>query len=370
MRGAVLRPEADHLDVVDDLEIRDPGPGHVLVRVSHCGICHSDLGVVEGVGGLRPVVLGHEAAGVVEAVGPGVTRLTPGDPVVLTPLGPCGRCYWCVRGEHTICAEAQGFVSGVLADGTSPISEAGETVYQGLGVGGFAELAHVPERNVVVIPPDTPLDVACVIGCAVQTGVGAVLNTARVEEGATVLVMGLGGIGLSIVQGARLAGAGRIVVSDPVDERRLAAASFGATDLLDPGDDDIVDRCRELTGGIGVDYAFDAAGVASLVEAGLQATRVGGTTVMVGAPPVDQAVAVDPAVLFLTWEKKLVGSLLGSCNSHRDVPRLLGLWRQGRLDLEGLISHRLSLEEINDGFDHLRASRGIRSVVSVSPESH
>lgn len=364
IRAAVSTAVGAPLDVVNDVEISEPRVGEVLVRVKNCGICHSDLSVIDG-GGPTPIVLGHEAAGVVEAVGEGVARVRPGDSVMLTPLGSCGRCYYCVRSEFTLCVEAQAFMTGLFADGTSPLSRGGELVFQGLGVGGFGDHTLVPERNVVKIPDDTPLDVACVIGCAVQTGVGAVLNTAAVEEGATVLVMGLGGIGVSVVQGARLAGASRIIVSDPVGERRDAAANFGATDVLDPGEDDVAARARELTGGIGVDYAFDAAGVAALVEVGLVATRPGGTTVMVGAPGVDQNVTISPAVLHVVQEKKLLGSLLGSANSHHEVPRLLALWRNGRLDLESMVSHRLDLADINAGLDHLRAGRGIRTVLTL-----
>ena len=364
MRAAVSISGGTPLAVFDDLEVAEPGSGQVLVRVKHCGLCHSDLTMVDG-GGLNPIVLGHEAAGIVEAVGPGVGRVAAGDSVMLTPLGPCGRCYFCVRGEATLCVEAQAFMTGLLPDGTSPLSRDGELVYQGFGVGGFGELTLVPERNVVKIPDDTPLDVACVVGCAVQAGVGAVLNTAKVEEGATVLVMGLGGIGVSVVQGARLAGAARIIVSDPVAERRDAAANFGATDILDPATDDVVARSHELTGGIGVDYAFDAAGHAPLVQQGLFATRPGGTTVMVGAPSADQNVTIAPAVLHVVQEKKLLGSLLGSVNSHHEVPRLLALWRNGRLDLESMVSFRLDLADINAGFDHLRAGRGIRTVLTL-----
>ncbi len=366
MRAALLMSDQHRLDVVDDVDIREPGPGEVLVRVHHCGICHSDLGIIDSGVGPRPIVLGHEAAGVVEMVGPGVSRLSPGAPVLLTPLGPCGRCYWCVRQQPTLCVDGRAFTTGLLADGTTPLARRGADVYQGLGVGGFAQYTLVAERNVVRLDADVPLEVACVLGCAVQTGVGAVLNTARVEPGATVLVMGLGGIGMSVVQGARVAGAGRIIVSDPVAGRRDQASNFGATDILDPGQDDIVARSKELTGGIGVDYAFDAAGNASLVEAGIAATRIGGTTVMVGAPGITENVTIPMAVLFMTWEKRLLGSLLGSCDSHRDVPRFLALWRLGRLDLEGLVSRRLDVADINDGLDALRAGDGIRTVVSLA----
>ena len=207
-----------------------------------------------------------------------------------------------------------------------------------------------------------PLEVACVVGCAVQTGVGAVLNTARVEEGATVLVMGLGGIGLSIVQGARLAGAARIIVADPVAARRDAALRCGATDALDPAVVDVASAAVELTG-VGVDYAFDAVGRAGLIQTGVAATRNGGTTVCVGAAPMDDAIHVAPAALFTLTEKKLIGCALGSCNSVREIPRLLTLWQAGRLDLESLITARRPLADINQALDDLRAARGVRTVL-------
>ena len=364
MKAALLEKAGPTVEVVDDIEIKKPGPGQILVRIANCGICHSDLTLIEaGGGGLLPIVLGHEAAGTVEEAGPDVDGLKPGDKVMLTPLAPCGRCYYCLRGQPTICTEAQAFMTGLLPDGTSPFSRRGELVYRGLGVAGFGEFTIVTADGAVKVPDDTPLDVACLIGCAIQTGVGAVLNTAKVEEGATVLVMGLGGIGVSIVQGARLAGASRIIASDPVAERRHHATHFGATDILDPSEDDVVASARELTDGIGVDYAFDGAGSEKLVLDGIAATRNGGTTVMVGGVGLEPLSIPSPG-LFLTQEKKLIASLLGSCNSHRDVPRLLALWRRGALDLESMISHRRPIDEINAGLDDLRASRGIRTVLS------
>jgi S-(hydroxymethyl)glutathione dehydrogenase/alcohol dehydrogenase len=314
---------------------------------------------------LVPMVLGHEAAGVVEDVGPGVRTLAPGDHVLLTPLAPCGRCYWCVRGDFTLCEEAQSLFAGRLPDGSTPLSRHGNVVYRGLGVGGFGEVVVTTESGAVRIDHDVPLEVACVLGCAAQTGVGAVLNTAKVVEGATVLVMGLGGIGISVVQGARIAGASRIIASDPIGARREAAVHFGATDVVDPTGDDVVARARQLTNGIGVDYAFDAAGNARLIEAGLAAARRGGTIVCVGAPPADHAVTISPAVMHVVSEKKLLGCLFGSSNAHREVPRLLSLWRRGALDLESMISFRRPLAEINEGLDDLRAGRGIRTVLSL-----
>jgi S-(hydroxymethyl)glutathione dehydrogenase/alcohol dehydrogenase len=203
-----------------------------------------------------------------------------------------------------------------------------------------------------------------VIGCAIQTGVGAVLNTAKVEEGATVLVMGLGGVGISVVQGARLAGASRIVVSDPFAERRESAARFGATDALDPTATDVTAACHELTRGIGVDYAFDAAGHPDLLAVGLAATRRGGTTVGVGVSGGAQDLTVS-AASHVMGEKKLLGCVFGSANPHREVPRMLALWAQGRLDLEGMISFRRPLDEINDGFEDMKAGHGIRTVLDL-----
>jgi Zn-dependent alcohol dehydrogenase len=363
----LLEAGAKPLTVVDDIEVAPLEAGQVRVRVANCGICHSDLTIVDNeTAGPLPMVLGHEAAGTVEDVGLGVRSLAPGDKVLLAPLAPCGRCYWCVRGESSICQEAMSFMAGTLPDGSTPLSRHGSVVYRGLGVGGFGDVVVTTESGAVKIDPDTPLDVAAVVGCAVQTGVGAVLNTAKVEEGATVLVMGLGGIGISVVQGARIAGASRIVVSDPIAARRDAALGFGATDVLDPGADDVVVASYELTGGIGVDYAFDAAGNAQLLETGLKATRRGGTTVGVGAPAIGQKITIDPAVTHVVLEKKLLGCLFGSANTHREVPRLLSLWRRGVLDLERMITQRRPLAEINDGLDDVRQGRGIRTVLTLA----
>jgi S-(hydroxymethyl)glutathione dehydrogenase/alcohol dehydrogenase len=364
MRAAVLEQVGKPLVIRDDVEIDAPGPGQLRVDVAHCGLCHSDLSIVDGdFPAPLPVILGHESAGVVESVGAGVTGFAPGDPVVLTPVPPCGTCYWCVRAEPSLCVNMAGLASNTFPDGSTHLSRGGEVVYRGMNLAAFAEQVLVPATGAVKVGPDVPLDVVCVIGCAVQTGVGAVLNTAKVVEGATVLVQGLGGIGLSVVQGARIAGATRILASDPVADRREMAKRLGATDPIDPMAEDVVARTHELTG-VGADYAFEAAGRAALVESGLAAVRNGGTVVAVGAPPVDQGVTIAPAAAFTISEKKLLGCTLGSANSLREIPRLVGLWQQGRLDLEALLTHRRPLEEINEALDDLRASRGIRTVLS------
>jgi len=365
MRGAVHNDPGSALELVDDLQIEEPRSGEVLVRVAYCGICHSDQTIRELLPG--PLVLGHESAGVVEAVGSGVGHLAPGDHVMLSPLAPCGRCPACARNAATECGEALGFMTARRPDGSTPLSRAGAEVGRGLGVGGFAEQTVLPASAAVRIDSDIPLDVVCVIGCAVQTGVGAVLNTAGVEPGSSVLVMGLGGIGQAVVQGARIAGATVIVASDPVEGRREAATGFGATHVVDPGAEDLQEAVADITVGAGVDYAFEAAGVSALVAEGLNATRVGGTTVLVGAPGVEQAAQIDSVAMFVTLQKRLVGSLLGGCRPDRDIPLLIDLWRSGRLDLESMVSHRVGLDDIEQGFDRLFAADGLRTVVALAP---
>ena len=364
MRAAVLEGEGK-LEV-GSVDIEEPRPGEVLVKVTDCGVCHSDLSIVDGaLPAPLPVVLGHEAAGLIEAVGPGVTRLAVGDKVVLTPLPSCGRCYFCTRGNPTLCAEysAALFMSS-RPDGSTPLSRAGDPVYRGLGMGGWAEFVVLPQEGAVKVDEDVDLAEACVIGCAVQTGVGAVLETARVEEGATVLVLGAGGIGVAVVQGARLAGASVIVVADPVESRREAALRFGATHVVDPTDVDVTTFCMDLTG-VGMDYAFEAAGQAALIEQGITAIRAGGTVVGVGAPPIDQGITIPMVAAFTATEKRLIGCLLGSVNAHRDIPRLLALAKAGRLDLGGMITDRYPLTEVVDAVDNLRERRGIRTSLKV-----
>lgn len=366
VKAAVLEEAGKALKIYDDIDIIEPRAGEVRVKIEYCGICHSDLSVANGTfPAPGPVILGHEASGVIEALGEGVSHLNIGDHVVLTPAPPCGQCYYCTRNEHSLCVNGQAIMTHTLPDGETGLSRDGATIMRGVGVAAFAQYVVTQSTGAIKIDPDIPLDIACVIGCALQTGVGAVINTANVEEGSTVLVMGLGGVGMATVQGARIAGATKIIVSDPVAERRELAKSFGATHTLDPSIDDVVARCLELTNGIGVDYAFETAGLAPLIETGIFASRSGGTTVCVGAPPIDQAISINPAVLFAATEKKLCGCLLGSSNSLFEVPRLIRLWQSGKLDLESMITHRRPLSQINEAFDDLANNRGIRTVIKI-----
>ena len=364
MNAALLEAHGQPLRI-RNIDIRDPGVGQMRVRVHNCGVCHSDLSVADGVfPSPTPIVLGHEAAGVVDAVGPGVSGLAPGDHVVLTPCPPCGACYWCVRGEPTVCVNALGLQTNALPDGTTGLSMNGEVVYRGIGLGAFAEYVLAPATGAVKVADDVPLEVACVIGCAVQTGVGAALNTAKIVEGATVLVIGLGGIGLSIIQGARLAGASRIIGVDPLASKREVATGFGATAVIDPTSEDVAARVSQLTG-VGADYAFDAVGRAELIQLCLALTRTGGTTVCVGAPPMTDVITIPIPAMFVLSEKKLLGCALGSSNSLREIPRLIALWQAGRLDLEGLITARRPLSEVNEAFADMRAGKGIRTVLAM-----
>ncbi len=365
MRAALVETPGSPMQIAE-IEIAEPGPGQVRVAVRYCGCCHSDLSIAEGTfPAPTPIVLGHEASGVVDEVGVGVEHLKPGDPVVLTPAPPCGVCYWCVRGEASSCVNSAAIMTNQMVGGQTGLSRGDETVYRGVGLAGFAEFVLTEASGAVKIDREIPLEVACVVGCAVQTGVGSVLNTAQVVEGASVLVMGLGAIGLSVVQGARLAAAARIIVSDPVGQRREVAGALGATHFIDPSQEDVIARAQELTGGIGVDYAFECAGRGELITSGFLAARNHGTIVCVGTPPLGDSVNLAPASLFVMSEKRLMGTLLGGCNSLREIPRLIGLYQAGRLDLEALITGRRPLDEINQAMADLSANRGIRTVLEI-----
>lgn len=367
MRAALVEEPGKPLVVVDDVELDDPRTGEVRVRVDHCGLCHSDLHFIDGtLPGPVPLLLGHEAGGVVDAVGEGVTELAEGDKVVLTLRPPCGRCYWCVRGEFSQCTVGAALQAGVFPDGGTRLTRDGLPVFRtGVVLAAFAERTVVPASAAVKVPDDTPLEIAAVIGCAVQTGVGAVVNTARVEPGATVVVVGLGGVGISIAQGARIAGASAVIGVDPVVTRREQALRFGVTDVVDPVATDVGTAVLDRTSGVGADYAFDAVGRASIVEALIPAVRNGGTVVMVGVPRIDDAVNLH-AIGFAMGEKTLAGCFLGSANPHREFPRLLDLWRAGRLDLEGMVTARRDLGDINEAVADMQAGIGLRTVLSTS----
>ena len=367
MRAAVLYEQGKPIRVENNIDIIEPRAGEVRVNVAYCSLCHSDYSVLSGVMGpiQGPIVLGHEASGVIESVGEGVTHLAVGDHVVLTPVPPCGTCYYCQRGDHSLCTNGHSIGTNRMADGQTGLEQEGNEILRGIGVAALAEQVVCPSTGAIKIDKDIPLEIACVVGCAMQTGVGAVLNTAKVEIGATVLVLGLGGIGLAVVQGAKLASASKIIVSDPLAERRELALRLGATHAIDPSSEDVLAYTMANTDGIGVDYAFETAGLAMLIEQGVNSSRAGGMTVCVGAPPIDQGVKLDNVVIFTSMEKKLCGCLLGSCNSTYDIPRMMRAFQNGQLDLHSMVGKMRPFEEINEAFDDLHHGREIRTVMKI-----
>ena len=361
IQAAVLWEVGRPVEVVE-VDLAPPKAGEVLVKIAACGVCASDLHVVDGdLPKPLPIVLGHEATGVVAEVGRGVARVSPGDRVVLSLLQPCGQCPPCRRGRPVLCewaAEMAG--TGTLTDGTRRLSADGTPLHHFNAVAAFAEYAVVPEPGAVPIRRDVPLEAAALAGCAVLTGVGAVANTAGVEAGATVAVWGCGGIGLNIVQGARLAGASEIIAVDVRPEKLALAERLGATAVVDARERDAADAVLEASGG-GVDYAFEALGREETVQAAWRATAAGGTTVVVGLMPKGAGLTIDP--WFLSWEKTLKGCYLGSARVAADVPRLLGLYREGVLRLDELVSHRLPLDDLPRALDRLRAGETARQLV-------
>lgn len=367
MKAAVLEPSSDQLTIYRDLQCIEPRAGEILVQVKFCSLCHSDASVKNGVMGplASPIILGHEAAGIVHSVGPGVHHLQLGDHVVLTPVAPCGTCYYCQRKQHSLCVNSMGIHTNTLPDGETGFSRNGQPVLRGLGVGGLSEYTIALATGAVKIPDDMPLDIACVLGCAIQTGAGAVFNTAAVEPGASVLVTGLGGVGMATVQGARIAGATTIIAVDPIAGRRELAMQLGATHTLDPLSQDLAACCSQLSEGIGMDYAFETAGIAALIAQNVELVRAGGDVICVGSPAIEQHLTIAHVVLFQALGKKLHGCLLGGCNASYDIPRMVRLWRAGELNLDALVTARRPLEQVNEAFADLENGVGIRTVLEI-----
>jgi Zn-dependent alcohol dehydrogenase len=356
-RAAVCRSFGAPLEL-EDVTVRAPGPGEVLVRLAACAVCHSDVAFIDGAwGGTLPAVYGHEAAGVVEETGERVAGLAAGDHVVVTPVRSCGRCGRCLRGQPTLC-------EGLPPADATPVlaSPAGEVIHQGMRTAAFAELVTVDASQVVAVPPSIPPEAASLLACGVLTGVGAVMNTAAVEPGSTVVVLGAGGVGLNCVQGALLAGAGQIIAADLVAAKLQAAREFGATHVIDSAAGDAVGAVRELTGGRGADHVFVAAAAARLIETGSVMLRRGGTLVVVGIPPAGAAVTLDP-VAIADGSLRVLGSKMGAARPQQDIPRLAGLYRAGRLKLGELISGRFGFGRINDAIESARGGAQLRQVV-------
>ena len=367
IRAAVLEETGAQLELTV-LDLADPGPAEVLVRLHASGVCHSDQNAIDGTAATPcPAVLGHEGAGVVEAIGPGVTRVVPGDHVALSWAPSCGTCTECLRGLPQLCSTAwPAMATGGLMDGTTRLSRDGEPVHHYSFISSFAEACVVPERSCVRIQSDVPFDIAGLVGCAVSTGLGAVWRTAGVRPGDRVAVFGCGGVGLSAVMGAVAAGAGIVVAVDVAARKLEEAESFGTTNgvLWAGTPEETAFGVVEASGG-GVDYAIEATGRPEAMRAAFLSTRPRGAAVLIGIPRED-AVLELPALTIPRMERRVLGSLYGSSWPERDFPLTLDLYRRGRLPLDRLVSHRLPLEEVGRGFELMRSGEALRVVLDLA----
>ena len=350
---------------IETLDLDPPRAGEVLVQIKACGVCHSDYHLVSGATKHPlPVVPGHEGAGVVAAVGDGVTRIKPGDHVVLNWAPNCGHCFYCLRGRPNLCDTFVGPIwEGVLLDGTPRLSWKGEAVYHFSALAAFAEYAVVPQETCVVVRNDVLLSVAALVGCAVTTGVGAVLYSAQVQPGDRVAVFGCGGVGLSVIMGAQLAGAQQIIAIDRAPSKLDLVQQFGATDVIDASQVDVVERVRDMTAGRGADVTFEAVGAPQLQADCVEAARPGGKAVLVGLAAMGSSTPLSGATL-VRQEKTVIGSYYGAAHTARDFPFLLDLYAAGKLHLDRLISRTYQLVEINAAFDAMLSGEAARGVVT------
>ena len=360
IKAAVLYEPRTPL-VVEDVELDEPREGEVLVRMASTGICRSDYHAMLGEWTVPlPIVLGHEAAGVVERVGPGVTKSRPGDHVVLNFRPNCGWCKYCIAGRPVLCGGST-TPRWMLFDGTTRLHKGDSRINHYARIASFAEYAVVPETGAVPIRKDMPLDKASLIGCAVMTGVGAVANAAKIEVGSTVAVFGCGGVGLNVIQGARLAGAERIIAVDVLESKLAYARQFGATDILDGSSGDPAQRIVDMTDG-GVDYAFDAFGAAKTLEQAYDSVHLGGMAVAVGMAPEDDKLQI-PALSLPRTEKALLGTWYGSARPWLDLPKMVNFYMAGRLKIDEMVTHEYGLDEINEAYDALERGENARAII-------
>lgn len=357
MRAAVCHRFGSPLSV-EEVHLGEPAAGEVTVRVRACGVCHSDITFMDGLwGGELPAVYGHEVAGTVTSTGEGVDGLRAGDHVVVTLVRECGECFFCRRGEPTQC-------EGRFAIDERPVltRDGGVRLKQGLRVGGFAECVTVHASQVIPIPASIPLESACLLSCAVATGVGAVRNTAAVMPGVSVVIVGAGGVGINSVQAARIAGATPVIAIDVSDARLSAARDAGATHAVNPTSDDAISAVKTMTGGRGADYTFITSGSPAAMALGLQLPRRGGTVVIVGMTGNGETVAIDPGDV-ADKALRILGCKLGAIRPHADIPALVELYSAGKLRLDELVTSKHSLDDINQGIASARSGMGVRSVI-------
>jgi alcohol dehydrogenase len=372
IKAAVLRqlgvpgPYADSRPLsIEEFELAPPGPGEVLVRVRAAGLCHSDLSVIDGNRPRPlPMVLGHEMAGIVEELGHGVTDLQRGDHVVAAFVPSCGVCSPCVTGRPVLCEPGLASnTAGTLLSGARRLEQRGLPVNHHLGISGFAEYATVSRRSLVRVDPGLPFAEAALFGCAVITGVGAVVNTAMMPKLSSLAVIGLGGVGLAALLAGHMLEATTVVAVDLNESKLAKARELGATATVNAADPDCAEKIRELSGG-GVAYAFEMAGSVRALELAYQVTRRGGTTVSAGLPHPQHRFSL-PHVSLVAEERTLKGSYLGSCVPERDIPQYIDWYRTGRLPVDRLLSERIRLEDINAAFDRLAAGASIRQVIEL-----
>jgi len=363
-KAAVCEGVDQPLEVID-VDVDPPKAGEVRVRMGASGVCHSDLSVVNGtLLSPLPSVLGHEGAGIVEEVGEGVGSVKAGDHVVLSFVPQCGHCYFCTHDAPEMCEPGfMAMATGGQLDMTPRFARGGAPLHQMSGLGTFSEELVCPEISTIRIDDEVPLTRAALIGCGVLTGFGAAANTADVRPGDTVAVIGCGGVGLNVIQGAKFKGAERIIAIDQFDSKLKLAEEFGATDVVNAKDTDAVAAVQELTGGRGVDVSFDVIGLKATVQQALAMARRGGQAIIVGVPKMEQIMEIPIAMELLVNEKQVRGSWYGSSSVQRDVPMLIDLYKQGTLKLDELVSRTIGLADINDAFKAMEAGEVARSVV-------
>src|SRR6266550_3362186 len=364
-RAAVLPAVGQPLEIRDDITVEAPHAGEVKVRMAASGVCHSDLSCQNGTLMTPvPVVLGHEGAGVVEEVGPGVTTVAPGDHVVISWVPECGQCYFCEHGQGFLC-ETSGITlaAGGLLDGSTRFTSQGAPLFQMASSGTFSEVSIVPETGVVKVPADLDLHVAALIGCGVLTGVGAAMNTASIREGDTVAVLGCGGVGLNVIQGARIKGAGEIIAVDMNETKLALAKQFGATTTINASQGNPVAQVMEMTEQRGVDVSFEVIGLGATIDQAIQMARRGGQAILVGVPSMDVMVTLPAFFGIVLSEKTIKGCWYGSSNVQKDVPKLIELYKKGDLKLDELISRTITVEQVNEAFDAMKTGEVARSVI-------
>jgi len=351
---------------IQDLELEAPHAGEVKVKMGASGVCHSDLSVQNGtLMGAFPMVLGHEGAGEIVEVGEGVEGLAVGDHVVVSWVPQCGQCYFCTHGQGYLCeAGGMAMATGGLLDGSTRFSRDGEPVKQMACSGTFSELAVIPAIGAVKIPDDIPFEIAALIGCGVLTGVGAALNTADIAQGDTVAVIGCGGVGLNVIQGAKIAGASEIIAIDMLPNKLEMAKDFGATTLVNASEGDPVSKVMDLTEQRGVDVAFEVIGLKPTIEQTIMMTRRGGEAILVGVPRMEVMLELPAFFGVVLMAKTIKGCWYGSSNVQQDVPRLLEYYKNGQLKLDELISRRISVDDVNDAFKAMEAGEVARSVIN------